>query len=257
MFRADWELTKPLDAIVFDCDGTLSQIKGIEYLATSNHVDTDVRLLTDVATNLTGINVDIYRKCLDLVHPTIDQVSHLSKYYYDNLTPDADRVIAIFQDMNKPVYVISAGIKMAVEAFAERLGIPTAHVFAVEVYFDSKGQFNAYDEDSPMISQLGKCKIIKNLIKQYPRIAHIGDGMNDIEAANVTERFIGYGGSCYRHHIAKLCDFYITAKTLAPVLPLCLVFDEQKQLSQEDRNLFQKGLNQIHQGNLLMETGLS
>ncbi|AUJ58569.1 phosphoserine phosphatase [Coxiella-like endosymbiont of Amblyomma americanum] len=250
--RCLWKLIKPLDAIVFDCDGTLSQIKGIEYLAKNNHVDTAVRLLTDMAKNLTGITVDIYRQCLDLVHPTIEQVARLGDHYYDHLTPDADKVIAIFQNMNKPVYVISAGIKMAVAAFSKRLGVPVTHIFAVDVYFDHKGQFDTYEEDSPIISQLGKCKIIKNLIKQHPRIAHIGDGINDVEAANLSERFIGYGGVCYQHHIAKRSDFYIKTKTLAPVLPLCLVLDEQKKLSQTEKKLFQKGLIQINQGNLLI-----
>ena len=252
MLPVVWKLTEPLDAIIFDCDGTLSQIEGIGYLAARNHVDTDVRSLTETAMNITGITAGIYRKCLELVRPTAEQVAHLDDYYYANLTPDAEKVIATFQNMNKPVYVVSAGIKTAVKAFSKRLGIPAAHIFAVDVYFNNDGQFDSYEEDSPMTYQLGKREIIKKLRKRHPRIAHIGDGMNDVEAADLAERFIGYGGAYYRHHIAKVCDFYIKTKTLAPVLPLCLALDEQERLSQKERNLFQKGINQINQGNLLV-----
>ncbi|MFW0032769.1 MAG: HAD-IB family phosphatase [Coxiella endosymbiont of Dermacentor nuttalli] len=250
---AIWQLTKPLDAIAFDCDGTLSQIEGIGYLAANNHVDEDVRFLTETAMNITGITTDIYRKCLNLVRPTAKQVACLDDYYYANLTPDAEKVIAVFQNMNKPVYVVSAGIKTAVKAFSERLGIPATHIFAVDVYFNNEGEFDSYAEDSPMTYQLGKCEIIKELRREHPRIAYIGDGMNDVEAASLVKRFIGYGGAYYRHRIAEMCDFYIKTKTLSPVLPLCLALNEQEKLSQTERNLFQKGLNQINQGNLLIK----
>ena len=33
--------------------------------------------------------------------------------------------------------------------------------------------------------------------------------MNDLEAANLVERFIGYGGAYYRHHIYEVFYFYI------------------------------------------------
>ena len=42
MLPAIWKLTEPLDTIIFDCDGTLSHIEEIDYLAASNQVDSDV-----------------------------------------------------------------------------------------------------------------------------------------------------------------------------------------------------------------------
>ncbi|WP_235379117.1 hypothetical protein [Candidatus Coxiella mudrowiae] len=90
MLPAIWRLTEPLDTIIFDCDGTLSRIEEIDYLAVSNHFDSDVRLLTETAMNLTGITPDIYRNSLDLVRLTAEQVAGLDDYYYYvNLTLNA------------------------------------------------------------------------------------------------------------------------------------------------------------------------
>ncbi len=36
------------------------------------------------------------------------------------------------------MYVVSARIKRAVEAFSKRLGIPTSYVFGVDVYFKKR-----------------------------------------------------------------------------------------------------------------------
>jgi phosphoserine phosphatase len=38
MLTKNWQLQHPLDAVVFDCDGTLSQIEGIDALAEKNDV---------------------------------------------------------------------------------------------------------------------------------------------------------------------------------------------------------------------------
>ncbi|WP_304985548.1 hypothetical protein [Coxiella-like endosymbiont] len=126
------------------------------------------------------------------------------------------------------MYVVSAGIKRAVEAFCKCLGISISHVFVVDVYFKKEKQFDGYEENFPMTYRLEKHEIIENLRKNHPRIAHIGDGMNDVEADNLVERFIWYGGAYYRHHIAEMCDFYIKTKILALVLPLFLTLEEHK-----------------------------
>ena len=149
--------------------------------------------------------------------------------------------------------MISAGIHEAVESFVKRLGVPSSQVFGVEVYFDEKGDYRDYDRQSPMTSQHGKRKIVEALLSSHPRLIHVGDGMNDVEAASLVERFIGYGGAYYRDHIASLCDFYIKARSLSAVLPLCLTKIESERLSSDHRSIYQKGLKQINDGQVLIK----
>ncbi|WP_304985549.1 hypothetical protein [Coxiella-like endosymbiont] len=47
------------------------------YLVASNHVDSDVQLLTETEMNLKGITADIYRRLLDFVRPIAEQVARL------------------------------------------------------------------------------------------------------------------------------------------------------------------------------------
>lgn len=104
-----------------------------------------------------------------------------------------------------------------------------------------------------MTRQHGKCEIVEKIKQQHPRIVHIGDGMNDVEAATVVERFIGYGGAYFRQNIATLCDFYVASQSLAPVLPLILTSQESESLPASAHPFYEKGLNYIRDGNVLVK----
>jgi phosphoserine phosphatase len=249
----NWQLTQPVDAVVFDCDGTLSQIEGINQLARNNGVEREVGLLTEMAMSKTGITAEIYKKRLDLVKPTAAQLAKVGDAYYQNLSPDVDRIIDVLQQLNKTVYVISAGIQSALEDFAQRLHIPTAQVFGVEVYFDKQGDYHDYDKNAPLANQQGKRKMLEKFRLKHRQVVFIGDGMNDLEAADAADRFIGYGGAYFRQNIADLCDFYITGKSFMPLLPLCLTAAEIAQLSAAQQKIYQMGLAQINQGLVLIK----
>lgn len=248
-----WHLKHTIDAIVFDCDATLSQIEGIDALAKVNGVEEQVRLLTEEAMEKTGLNSEIYRQRLELVRPTASQLAALGDDYYAHLTPDVDRVIQAFQRLHKSVYVISAGIQSAVESLAARLNIPKENVFAVAVYVDDNGNYSGYDANSPMTRQHGKREVVEALKKKHPHMLHIGDGMNDVEAAAIVERFVGYGGSYFRRHIASLCDFYITSQSITPLLPLTLTLEESENLNASGKKAYEQGLYHIDNGEVLIK----
>ena len=252
MTHFEWQLLAPMDAIVFDCDATLSQVEGIDILAKENGVEKAVHQLTEEAMGKTGITEKLYEQRLDLVKPTVQQLAQLGATYYEHLTPDADRLIHTFHHLKKAVYVISAGIRSAVENFAARLGVPSQHVFAVEVYFDEQGRYAEFDHHSPMTRRYGKCEIIEKLKQTHPRVLSIGDGINDVETAGIVSRFVGYGGANFREHIANLCDFYIGSPSLLPLLPLALTKKESTQLSETLRPIYEEGLQYMTTGKVLM-----
>lgn len=248
-----WQLLDPIDAVIFDCDSTLSQIEGIDQLAKRNQVTHEVRQLTDEAMNKTGITPAIYERRLALVRPSRAHVEELADVYYSNLSPDADKVIATLQSLGKAVFIISAGIQSALEGFAKRLEIPTDHVFGVNIFFDKEGNYTHYDHNALMADVGGKQKMVAKLKRQYPRIAFLGDGMNDVEAAHDVARFVGYGGAHFRESIASLCDFYITTKSLSSFLPLCLTEAEMSALNHEQKKICEKGLAHIENKDVLIK----
>ncbi|OGO90084.1 MAG: hypothetical protein A3F10_05295 [Coxiella sp. RIFCSPHIGHO2_12_FULL_42_15] len=242
-----WQIEYPLDAILFDCDSTLSAVEGITVLAKYNNVYPQVHALTEKAMAETGLNAGLYRARLDLVRPQQSQMMYVIDAYWQALTPDVDKVITCLHALGKAVYVVSAGITQAVVPFAERLGIAGKNVFAVNVSFDQQGHYQRFDKHSPLTTQCGKSQIVTELRKIHKHIAHVGDGMNDIEAAKAVDRFVGYGGSCYRESIAKLSPFYIRCLSLSPLLPLFLTRDEVTKLSPSAKTLYQRGLTYIQQ----------
>jgi len=248
-----WQLTTPLDAIVFDCDGTLSRLEGIDELAQVNDVEHEVAVLTQKAMAVTGITPDLYAQRLSLVQPTEAQIKKVGHDYFYERTPDVLEVIRIFQRFNKVIYIMSAGVNPAVIMFAEHLGIPKLQVFAVDLEFDSAGCYLDFDHQSPLTTPGGKRHLVELLHKKHRNIMHVGDGMNDIDAKDVVTRFVGYGGVFYREKIAELCDYYILSTSMSSLLPLAFTEKETQNLSEGERQFYDAGLSFIERGEVLIK----
>ena len=242
MTKSNWQPTSPLNAICFDCDGTLSSIEGIDQLALYNNVADQVIRLTSIAMERTGLNLDLYTERLELVKPTETQMSQLAHDYHLNRTSDIDIVISILKKLNKNIFIISAGNNPAVSLFGEFLGINPSNCFAININFDAKGQYLNFESDNPLIHNNGKKQIINQIKKEYSSVLHIGDGLNDLVAKQCADRFIGYGGHKHRQNIKDNCEFYITSSSLLPSLPLCLTRNEVSQLKTSEYQFYKKGL---------------
>lgn len=254
MSTLNWHLEAPIDAVIFDCDSTLSFVEGITELAKMHDVFEEVHELTEEAMAKTGVNVEMYRKRLELVRPTKQEMSEVAEIYWQERTKDVQVVIAQLQALGKEVYVLSAGIQQSVELFANRLNIPSQNVFAVSVFFDDKGEYQDFDRSSSLACSTGKSQIVEKLRERHTRLAMVGDGMNDIEASSSVDRFIGYGGSCYRLAIAKFSPFYIRCKSMSPVLPLVVTETEMKNALESAQDLFKRGVKFIEDGQVEFRT---
>jgi phosphoserine phosphatase len=243
------ELQLPVDAIIFDCDGTLSQIEGIDELARQNGVSAPVESLTAIAMGSSGINPDLYQKRMDLVRPNRTQVLALGNEYFQQQMPDALEVIALFHGLGKSIYLVSAGLLPAVKIFGELLQIPAANIFAVGIDFDAAGNYTGYDHQSPLTHAHGKREIVAEINKKHARTAYVGDGLNDLAVYDLVTRFVGMGGTYFRQNIADHCQFYINEKSLTPLLPLLLTRAEQNN-SLTENSFYQKGIMLINAGDV-------
>ena len=242
------QLQLPMDAIIFDCDGTLSSIEGIDELAKQNGVAAPVTAMTAIAMGSTGINPDLYTQRLALVKPHREQVLALGREYYQEIMPDARAIVQIFQHLEKHVYLLSAGLLPAVKIFGALLQIPEENIFAVAIEFDAAGNFNDYDHTSPLTRADGKRRIVTEIKNSHPQIGYVGDGLNDLAVYDLVARFVGMGGTYFRQNIADRCEFYITDKSLTPLLPLLLTASEAESLYATEKTFYQKGLQLIKSG---------
>ncbi|MBX3709725.1 MAG: HAD-IB family phosphatase [Gammaproteobacteria bacterium] len=250
MTLPSWQLNTPVSAIVFDCDGTLSSIEGIDFLAKNNGVGEAVKLLTSEAMGKSGLNPSLYQQRLDLVFPRREQVYALGHQYFAHRVPDISDIINLFKRLNKSIYLVSAGVNPAVRMFGEMLQIPLENVYAVDLRFDQQGNFLDFERNSPLISNDGKRAIVQQIKAQHQDIIHIGDGLNDIVTLDLVTRFIGYGGVAYRKNIAELCKYYIKTLSFTPLIPLVLTQEECANLLPEELSLYQKGLAAINEGSV-------
>lgn len=240
-----WNLKNPIDAVIFDCDGTLSSIEGIDELAKTPDLKEKIKKMTEKAMAESGLTREIYQKRLAMIKPTHDDMGKLGKKYVLHVVPDIAAVIGIFKNLKKEIFLVSAGITQAVIFLGDHLNIPRKNINAVDLIFDERGHYIDFDRKSVLSEGNGKKQVVEHIKNQYRNLAFVGDGLNDLAAQPLVNRFIGYGGSFYRENIAKACEFYLLTSSMAPLLPLLLTQKEVQQLDSCEKNLYDKGLREI------------
>ncbi|MCP3973273.1 MAG: HAD-IB family phosphatase [bacterium] len=251
--------------VIFDCDSTLSTIEGIDVLATSLGLESEVAALTDAAMDGDAELDDVYRDRLAMLRPSKQAIADLRAAYKSHIVPAAREVIAALQEIEVEVYVVSGGLAEPVEEFATNLGIDPSHVRAVAARHDSlsgewwKSARQAVDEDysgfdsGALTRSDGKAEIIAELLTGASGTSMlVGDGASDLQAAPAVDLFVGFGGVVTRDRVAAAAPIFITADTLAPVLPIAAgPGGRQRLASAAGRGTFSDGVARITSGEVL------
>jgi phosphoserine phosphatase len=224
--------------VVFDCDSTLCAMEGIEALARRR--GTSVRELTESVMRGELPMDAVYGRRLELVRPTAADVEALKQTYIDELVPDARETVQALQAEGIQVRIMSAGVRVAVEAVGVELGVLPRHVAAVDVHFDEQGEYAGFDGTSPLTRAYGKRDILQLWRREAPGpLMMVGDGATDLEAAEAADVFVAYAGVVERRPVVSLADVVVRSASLAPILPLALGGEPPRAAS---RALFDKGL---------------
>ena len=220
----------PFNAIAFDCDSTLSSIEGIDELARRAGLGRDMQRLTaDAMEGRTKLE-SVYGQRLEQVRPSRTAIRLLGNLYISRMVPGAGSTIGTLKRLEKKVFVVSGGIREAVEALAERLEIPGEDVFAVSVKHDEHGQYTGYEKRSPLTKSGGKAQVLKKLVGKYGPMAMVGDGITDMEAGKVPGvTFLGFGGVVQRPAVKDKAKLYVATPTLSPLLKTLLTEEEQEE----------------------------
>ena len=205
------------DVICFDCDSTLSKIEGIDELAKQAGLGDALSALTDAAMNGVVPLEAVYEQRLSMIKPHKSDIDWLADLYIAEQVEGVREVFAELLAQGKEVHIISGGLRVAILPLAEFLGLPQAHVHAVDIYFDEDGNYRDYDRYSPLAKTGGKAQIAAKLARQGS-LAMIGDGKTDMEAKQAGAFVIGFGGVADRAIVRELADVFIEGNSLLPVL---------------------------------------
>lgn len=206
----------PFEAIIFDCDSTLSAIEGIDELAV-DHAD-EIAALTNAAMSGEVPLESVYAKRLELIRPTRAAIEAVGALYIERCLKNVRELVDALHFLEKRVYVVSGGVRAAVSALAEHLGIADERVHAVEVLHTESGEYAGFNESNPLARNGGKPEILRGL--REPAAVLIGDGTSDLEAAGLTKRFIAFGGVVNRPAVASAAEVTCEANDFAALLPL-------------------------------------
>jgi phosphoserine phosphatase len=208
-------------SVIFDCDSTLSAIEGIEELARAHREE--IARLTESAMRGEIALEDVYGRRLDLVQPTRAQVEALGERYVQTLVADARETVAALVGEGIEVRVMSGGIRQAVLTLAFALGLSEHAVAAVDVYFDSNGDYAGFDNASPLARSAGKRTVLERWLPELPNPTMlVGDGATDLEARPPADLFVAFAGVVERRAIVDAADEVVRTPSLAPILVLAL-----------------------------------
>ncbi len=226
----------PYGTLVFDCDSTLSSIEGIDELAGPRKPE--IAALTERAMAGEVPLEAVYGKRLELLRPSRAAIEALGAQYVATALPHAVELVRALRSLGKRVCILSGGIRQAVFALADHLGVDPSDVHAVDVFHGRDGSYAGFDDESPLARAGGKLEVLRSIARVDRRggVVLIGDGATDLEAAPSARRFIAYGGVVRRKDVFARAVVTCDAPDLAALLPLLVATDELEVLAQDKQH---------------------
>lgn len=197
--------------LFLDCDSTLCAIEGVDELAALRGPEIEKKVidLTNQAMDGTVPIDEVFARRLDLIQPTRPMCDQVAKMYIEKLSPNAEKTISQLRNEGWEMVIISGGFTQVIEPVAAQLGID--QIFAVDLFFDSQGNYQSFDEQSLTARNGGKPNIIQSFKNDNPSLitVMIGDGISDLETNTVVNLFVGYGGVITREAVQAQATAFI------------------------------------------------
>jgi phosphoserine phosphatase len=214
----------PYDAVVFDCDSTLSGVEGIDELADLAGRKEEVSALTRKAMAGEVALEDVYELRLDLLRPTRAAVDEVGRRYVAARLAHGRELVRALRSLAKQVWIVSGGLAPAVELLGRKLGVESARTLAVDIQFDAQGRYTGFDHASPLWRGGGKSEVVERIASTAgPRgVVLVGDGVTDLETAPLLRRFVAFGGAVRRAEVFQRARVGCESADLAALVPLLL-----------------------------------
>jgi phosphoserine phosphatase len=232
-------------AVVLDCDSTLTRIEGVDALAERAGCGAEVAALTEQAMAGTVPLEAVFAARLDQIRPTAADVAALGDEYAATLVEDAADVVGALRWLDTEVVIVSGGFRQALEPLADRLGLCRCKIHANDLHFTPDGDYAGFDAANPLCQAGGKATVVQALAGGPQGVLLAGDGATDAEARAAAELFVGLGGVRGHETVRRTADVYLKCESLAPLLVLAAGRAGcERLLDSTYRDLVIKGLGQ-------------
>ncbi len=196
--------------VVLDVDSTLSDVEGIDWLASLRGPEVEAWSADLTARAMEGaIPIEaVYGERMRMVRPRLSEIQELGAVYVDRVAPRAKATLAELRDHGVELVMVSGGLREAILPLARELGVREERVYAVSVFFDKEGEYTGFEEDSLMTRQYGKRSAVEGMFLRGPVLA-VGDGMTDCEIKPVVDSFAAFTGFMRRDPVVERADYVI------------------------------------------------
>jgi phosphoserine phosphatase len=197
-------------SVVLDVDSTLCGVEGIDWLAglRGSEVGSKVTELTNQAMRGRIALDAVYGERLALVQPARYEVEMLANLYVSSLAPGAARGVRRLRDAGRRVVIVSGGVREAILPLARKLGVPEGDVHAVPLRFGQDGDYEGFEESSPLATAVGKRTVVESLALP-PRVLAVGDGATDLAIRPVVDAFAAFTGFIRRDAVVNDADLVV------------------------------------------------
>lgn len=208
----------PPRLLIFDCDSTLSAIEGIDELARARgpQVFAEVEAMTTAAMEGKIAVEDVFARRLAIIRPSRGDADAVGRLYIEQVEPTAVAAIAKLKAAGWTPIILSGGFRQAIKPLAAHLGI--ARVEAVDLFFNTAGDYTGYDEGFPTTRSGGKPECIARLKRELApdRTVMVGDGVSDLEAKPAVDLFVGFGRYTRRARVKAEAAVFLTTLAELP-----------------------------------------
>jgi len=217
------------EIICFDVDSTLVTCEGVDWLADQKGVGEQVKNLTSMAMEGIVPMEDVFGKKIDILQPSHSEMESIGLHYCQSLSQDAEKVVRVLQNLGKEIWLITGGFAPAVILLAKKLGISEKNILANTVSFNKDGSYKQVDSTNCLIRADGKSICVQE-IGYGKRIAFVGDSVTDLATKPYVQTFVGYGGIALREKVREKADYFISCKSLLPLLEIILTAEELERV---------------------------
>ena len=160
----------------------------------------------------------VFAQRLALIRPTRAELAEIAAKYIATIEPDATEALGRIRATGWQIAIVSGGFTEAILPLAKVLGIE--RVYAVELYFDTSGNYTGFNENSPTARARGKNAVAQMLRKEFnaSEVVMVGDGASDLEVKGDADRFIGFGRYAERPKVRAGADAFIKRLAELPAL---------------------------------------
>ena len=194
-------------SIALDVESTVTGVEGINWLARrrGTQVATEIEGLTERAMRGEIPYEGIYAERLARIRPTESEVAELAEEYRRHIAPGVLEVLDDLRASGVRLVLISGGIRQALLPLASALGFTHAEVFAVRVSFSAAGEYEGFDDRSPLALSTGKATVLQRLYCPRPLLA-VGDGATDVAMRTAADAFAAFTGFARRTAVVRAAD---------------------------------------------------